>query len=151
MDIPSSSACAQLIQSLPPVLNPVSFSSRPEARGADFPAGYPKWLDKFYFLDLLRKDYSSVKIFKFSVGPANGKGENYASQMYRVKLSLETNQAGLVNRNFMVKVNHDSGPAAEMMQLINFFPKEIEMYTSFYPKFESMYKAVGETVRLGAK
>lgn len=102
-------------------------------------------------MDLLRKEYNSFRIFKFSVGPANAKGENYASQMFRVKLSIEVNGSGLINKNFMVKVNHETGPAAEMMKLINFFPKEIEMYTTYFPKFESMYKAIGENVRLGAK
>lgn len=100
---------------------------------------------------MLRKEYSSFKIFKFSVGPANAKGQNYASLMYRVKLSIETNQAGLVNRNFMVKVNHTTGPAVEMLKLVDFFPKEIEMYTTFLPKFESMYRAAGQEVRLGAR
>lgn len=86
------------------------------------------------------------------MAPANPKGENYASQMFRTKLSLETNQAGLVNRSFMVKVNHESGPAAQMMALLNLFPKEIEMYSSILPKFESMYHAVGEkNMRLSPK
>lgn len=123
---------------------------RPDTRVCEFPAGYPKWLDKFYFTDLLRRDYNSFKIYKFSVGPANGKGENYASQMFRVKISVESNNA-LINRNFMVKVNHDTGPVAEMMKMVPLFPKEIEMYTKFLPKFESMYRAVGEDVRMSAK
>lgn len=108
-------------------------------------------MDKFYFVDLLRKDYSSFKIFKFSVGPANAKGENYASQMFRVKVSIETNQPGLVNRSFMVKVNHTSGPAVAFLKLIDFFPKEIEMYSTYLPKFESMYKAIGEEIQMGAR
>lgn len=102
-------------------------------------------------MDLLRKDYSTFKIFKFSVGPATGKGDNYASLIFRVKLSIEANNSGLVNRSFIVKVNHDSGLAAEMMKEVNFFPKEIEMYNSILPKFESMYRNVGEKVKLGAR
>lgn len=119
--------------------------------GTPTPSGYPKWLDKFYFYDLLRKDYNSFKIFKFSVGPANAKGENYACLMFRVKISIEANHAGLINRNFMVKVNHDNPMAVEMLKLINFFPKEVEMYNSIYPKFESMFRKVGKDVTLGAK
>lgn len=116
----------------------------------DLPAGLPKWLDKFYFNDILRKDYGQSKIVRFNVAPANGKGENYASLMYRVKLTVETKEAGITHPNFIVKVNH-AGMAQEMMALFNVFPKEIEMYVDYLPKFEQLYKDVGETIRFGPR
>lgn len=148
---PLSCECPVIITLTTAIYNCRMEILRPNNRASATPQGFPKWLDKFYFYDLLRKEYNTFKIFKFNVEPANGKGENYATMMFRVKLSIEANNTGLVNRSFMVKVNHDSGPALEILSMINLFPKEIEMYNSFLPKFEAIFRDAGHEVRLGAK
>lgn len=115
------------------------------------PAGFPTWVDKFYFNDILRKEYDQFKVVRFNVEHLNGKGENYASLMFRVKLTVENTKTGLSEKSYVVKAVLQSGMAPEIMEIFNVFPKEIQMYTEFLPKFEEMYKAVGETVRFGPK
>lgn len=115
------------------------------------PAGYPTWVDKFYFNDILRKEYDQFKVVRFNVEHLNGKGENYASLMFRVKLTVENTKTGLSAKSYVVKAVLQSGMAPEIMEIFNVFPKEIQMYTEFLPKFEEMFEAVGETVRFGPK
>lgn len=116
------------------------------------PTGYPTWVDKFYFSDLLRKDYSQFKIVRFNVEPLNAKGENYASLMYRVKLTFENSETGLAHRNFVVKTNLlMDGVDAKLMEAFNVFPKEIQMYNEVIPEFEALYKNIGESVQIGPK
>lgn len=117
----------------------------------EVPAGYPKWVDKFYFSDILRKDYSSCKVIRFNVSPLNGKGENYASSMYRVKLSVESGEAGLVHRNFVVKANLQTTMDPAIASIFNVFPKEIQMYTDILPQFEGIFESVSEKVQFGPK
>lgn len=111
----------------------------------------PKWLNKFFFSDILRKDYESFKVVNYKIEPAIGKGENYVAVMYRVKMAVENNVNGLETRSLIVKVDQEQGPSAELMKEFNVFPKEIEMYNEIIPAFEKMYKAVGEDVQFGPK
>lgn len=128
------------------VADPLSF-----VMGKDTPAGYPAWVDKFYFNDILRKDYGTFKVVRFNVEPLNAKGENYASLMFRVKLTVENSDTGLAHRNFVVKANLQAGMAQEMIGAFNVFPKEIEMYTDILPKFEALFKAVQKDVQFGPR
>lgn len=113
------------------------------------PAGYPAWVDKFYFSDILRKDYSQFKVVRFNVAPLNGKGENYASLMFRVKITVENTETGLAHRNFVVKASLPN--SLDLGSAFDVFPKEIQMYNEVLPQFVAMYRAVGETVRFGPK
>lgn len=116
----------------------------------EFPLGYPTWVDKFYFNDILRKDYSQFKVVVFNVGPVTAKGENYASSMFRVKMTVES-PSGLVERKFIVKsplaTFGEMDPA--LKAAFNVFPKEIQMYMEVLPKFQALYKKVGEEVTFG--
>lgn len=113
-----------------------------------YPPGYPTWVDKFYFNDILRKDYGQFKIVRFNVAPLNAKGENYASLMYRVKMTVEQ-EGGLAHRNFVVKSRLVSEMPAGLEEALNVFPKEIQMYTEVLPQFVAMFKEAGEAVRFG--
>lgn len=115
------------------------------------PTGYPTWVDKFYFNDILRKDYDQFKVVRFNVEPLLAKGENYASLMYRVKLTVENSKTGLAHRSFVVKASLQEEMPPEIMEALDVFPKEIEMYTEYLPKFEQMFKEAGENIKFGPK
>lgn len=117
----------------------------------ELPKGYPSWVDRFYFNDILRKKYSQFKVVRFNVAPLHGKGENYASQMFRVKLTVENPDTGLDHPDFVVKTCLETEMPPEVKELFNVFPKEIQMYTEVLPTFVQMFKAIGETVRFGPK
>ena len=57
----------------------------------------PKWLTQAFLEKSFRQclNDSSIKIESFFIEPATGKGENFASAMYRIKLMI--NQDNEVN------------------------------------------------------
>ncbi|XP_059620938.1 uncharacterized protein LOC132264676 [Phlebotomus argentipes] len=112
-------------------------------------SGNPKWLNKFFFNDILRKEFESFKVIRVGIAPATGKGENYASVMYRVKLQVENKEKHVVQRNYIVKALPDLGVSQDMIKQFNVFPKEIEMYDNILPAFEKMYEDVGVKIRFG--
>ena len=111
----------------------------------------PKWMDRFFFSDILRKEYDLFKVITYTVEPANKKGENYASMLYRVKMNVENSATGLETKSFIAKVAHNTGMSKEMSKIFNLFPKETEMYDVIIPNFEKMYKDVGEDVTFGPR
>lgn len=111
-------------------------------------ADHPFWINKSLFKDIISKEYPKSRIVGFSAKTASGKGENYASILYRISVKVEK-EVGLVHRSFMVKVNHESGFGVEMAKMLQVFPKEIAMYKDLLPRFEQYYAAVGETVKIG--
>uniref|UniRef100_A0A1L8DYN9 Putative ecdysteroid kinase n=1 Tax=Nyssomyia neivai TaxID=330878 RepID=A0A1L8DYN9_9DIPT len=111
----------------------------------------PKWLNKFFFNDMLRKEFESFRVIRVSIAPATGKGENYASVMYRVKLQLENKEKNIVQKSFIVKTIPDLGIHQEMLKQFNVFPKEIEMYSNIIPAFEKMYENAGVKITFGPR
>ncbi|XP_055688311.1 uncharacterized protein LOC129792918 [Lutzomyia longipalpis] len=109
----------------------------------------PKWLNKFFFQDMLRNEFDTFRVIRVSIAPATGKGENYASVMYRVKLQIENKEKNIVQKNFIVKTIPDLGIHQEMLKQFNVFPKEIEMYSVIIPAFEKMYADVGVKINFG--
>lgn len=57
----------------------------------------PKWLNKCFVESHLRNYFNSknLKIIRFNVQPATAKGENYASDLYRVNVTFSDNPSGL--------------------------------------------------------
>lgn len=109
-------------------------------------------MDKFYFYDILRKDHKSFRVVTFNIGPANKKGENYASAMFRVRIKIETSDNGRIQDcDYVVKVNPDKGAGGDFTEMINVFPKEIQMYDTIIPAFEDLYRKVGEPVQFGPR
>lgn len=58
---------------------------------------HPKWLNKCFVESHLQNYFSSknLKIVRFNVEPATAKGENYASDLYRVKVTFSENLNGV--------------------------------------------------------
>lgn len=56
----------------------------------------PKWLNKTFVESHLRNYFNSehLKIVRFNVESATAKGENYASDLYRVKVAFSDSSAG---------------------------------------------------------
>lgn len=53
----------------------------------------PKWINENYIQDVLRNSFKndSLTVKKIFIKPAVGKGEHYASCMYRLKITYSTN------------------------------------------------------------
>lgn len=112
-------------------------------------AAHPKWLNKSFFTDIVRRDYNTCKIIGFGVDVASGNGENYCSILYRVKVKVENDTNGIAHRSFMVKLNHETGCGVELARIMNVFPKEVAMYNELLPAFEQYYSLSGDNLKIG--
>lgn len=58
---------------------------------------HPKWLNKYFVESHLQNYFNSenLKIVRFNVEPATSKGENYASDLYRVKVTFSDDSTGV--------------------------------------------------------
>lgn len=120
------------------------------AAPATVKSSHPFWMNKTLFKDVVSQGYSNGRIVGFSVKPASGNGENYASVLFRISMRIEHDK-GLAQRSFMAKVNHESGFGVQMAKMLQLFPKEITMYKELLPAFEKYFEAIGENLRIGPK
>lgn len=107
-------------------------------------------MNKFFFRDILLKEGQAFKIVTFNIGAGNAKGENYASVMLRANMKVETSE-GLVSKEYVVKVNHQSEMSEEMLEMFNVFPKEIEMYTEIVPAFQRIFSEIEPNMIFGPR
>lgn len=101
---------------------------------------YSKFLAKGFFEESLRDELKESEVLDVSLEAANRKGENYSSEMLRVRLQLKHPSNEISTRSFVIKLN-PPGVTQDVMDQFNVFPKEIEMYTKVLPHFEDVYSA----------
>ncbi|EDW81307.1 uncharacterized protein Dwil_GK11996 [Drosophila willistoni] len=108
----------------------------------------PVWLNESQFVDILKANVPQFsKIRSFTVKPAMGAGENYATLMLRVTIDVELTDKQTKNVSYMMKVAHDSPEMQQMLQLANFFVSENAAYTEVLPKLDELYKSKGIDIK----
>lgn len=108
------------------------------------------WINKELFEEIFAKDYDSDKILEVIYNATGGKGENYASQMYKAQINYESN--GVVKtKHVMVKSMSTDETVSQMLGAMNVFPKEKEIYKNVIPRLEELLKNIGEDIQFGPK
>lgn len=74
---------------------------------------------------------------------------NFSSNVYRVKVTAETGEKEVIHRHLIVKLNYKTQSAVDLLEGVDAFPKEIEIYNEIIPKFTSLFNKTGETIRFG--
>lgn len=114
----------------------------------------PAWLNTELFQNCFTKVQSSENVFIkiLSVQPAVGPGENFLSEIYRVKIEV-IDVAQLLVKDFIVKIipKNDNPDMETTLKELAIFSKETLMYSKMIPKFEDEYKKIGENVQFGPK
>lgn len=108
------------------------------------------WINKELFEEIFAKNYNSDKILDVIADATGGKGENYASQMFKAKITYES-EGVVKSKNIMVKSMSLDETANQMLVMMNVFPKEKEIYHNVIPKMEELLKEAGEDVQFGPK
>uniref|UniRef100_A0A2C9GW51 CHK kinase-like domain-containing protein n=1 Tax=Anopheles farauti TaxID=69004 RepID=A0A2C9GW51_9DIPT len=115
----------------------------------------PEWMTKEYFVDAIARKLDIAEdaftITDLEVRPATEAGDNYASVLYRVRVSVLVKDTGnqtdvsLIVKAFslIVKALPKLGLSEEMIQMMNLFPKEMAMYTDILPALEQLYHERG--------
>uniref|UniRef100_A0A182LUE8 CHK kinase-like domain-containing protein n=1 Tax=Anopheles culicifacies TaxID=139723 RepID=A0A182LUE8_9DIPT len=110
----------------------------------------PEWMTKEYFVDAiavkLELPPTAFTITDLDVRKATEAGDNYASILYRVRVSVRVHDGDKrLDVSLIVKALPKLGLSDEMIKMMNLFPKEMAMYTDILPLMEGMYHARGRT------
>lgn len=103
----------------------------------------PTWLDKSYLQHVLNTKYGSsdsLSILDYTVKVATKKGENYASEMFRIEIRTSGG-----DQLFMIlKKPHAEKDRRGIVDAYDFFGKEIKFYTKYLPQLNDILKSVEE-------
>ncbi|KAJ6636145.1 hypothetical protein Bhyg_14732, partial [Pseudolycoriella hygida] len=110
----------------------------------------PDWLNQQFLEKSIRKHSKRDTIFiqSFSIVPATAKGENFASAMFRVKVSYHFGDEEKRNESFIIKTESDDGVL--LLNDLNVYEKELEMYEQILPKLRRLLDNAGHNGELFA-
>lgn len=115
---------------------------------------YP-WISNAFFERILRREHqdNTIVVKNYSVKPALGKGENYASQMLRVRIEFTSiNNPKVEVISLIVKAALiDNVEMAALTTEIGVFRKEIMVFQQIIPEVEKLLRSIGDFSRLSAK
>lgn len=113
----------------------------------------PDWLNDSYLLRVLRSNYPSsdeILLKKTHVESATNKGDNYASEMFRIVLEYTRNGVFL-QKPIILKKDHDSTDVNKFFESYNLYRTEIEYYRQYMPQFEKILAAAGDPIQLSPR
>lgn len=114
----------------------------------------PDWMDDKFFQDALRNGLKKKDLIltECVVLPATAVGDNYASQMFRIRSKLKEGEKSEIKEFSFIVKTFPLGKFAEKMHLGEFFDKESRMFTKTLPKtHELLVKAYPGHERLFAQ
>lgn len=134
----------------------------------------PKWINAEYFTDILIKDEPDfVSVNNCTVVAAIPPGENYTSVMLRIHLDLllrgwffiimtlkfipnsynttTSDQISTKRKTYVLKTMMDDDRGGDVINKLDLFPKELQMYDKYLPAFEELYRNVGWRVQFGPR
>lgn len=119
-----------------------------------FAASYP-WISNSFFEQILRREHqdNTIVVTDYTLKPALGKGENYGSEMLRVRVKYSSKKDPSADHiSLIVKAaitsNADSAAIAAEM---NVFHKEIIAYQKIIPEVEKLLRSIDDHSRLSAR
>ncbi|KAM8704331.1 hypothetical protein ACLKA7_008870 [Drosophila subpalustris] len=112
----------------------------------------PKWINEDYFLPIIEKDVKDfVSIKNFTAIAATQPGENYTSIMVRVLVETEVKDSSDQQISYILKTTLARDKGGEIVEGMNLFPKEKQMYQVHIPNFVRLYKEAGVDIELAPK
>lgn len=104
-------------------------------------------LPKYFSCEFFEKALGlKSQVTNYEASLAVGKGENYTSSLYRVKLNFNNNAM----KSVIVKCCPEDGKMKEMLDEMGFFDKESLALAKFVPDVCDFLKGAGVGVELGA-
>ncbi|XP_058063029.1 uncharacterized protein LOC131212950 [Anopheles bellator] len=110
----------------------------------------PGWLNEVYVETILRcalKD-PSLKLAQLQTTYVVPKGENFASIIYRIRVTFRSQQKFETTRTFVVKGMITDGIAGEKLRQYDVQRKEMDVYQFVVPELKRMMGAIGDRGRL---
>mgnify|MGYP002655305108 CR=1 FL=1 len=124
----------------------------------DLTKNIPDWLDQIFFEKVVRqmeKD-ANAKVLNFDIAPAQKAGENFASAVFRGKITFTSKYAKEAKTiSVIIKVKPVLGPEmayyAEILDRSPFFPNEMALYGKILPDIQSLLLSAGDKDILSPK
>uniref|UniRef100_A0A1A9WJF8 CHK domain-containing protein n=1 Tax=Glossina brevipalpis TaxID=37001 RepID=A0A1A9WJF8_9MUSC len=103
----------------------------------------PTWITREYFVNILKRDIPGFEnIQQFTSIAATAPGENYTSTMVRVIIDVGIKDKQSQRVSYILKTDLESSEARTMINSMNLFPKEKQMYAEYLLKFEQLYRDI---------
>lgn len=119
-----------------------------------FAADY-SWISNVFFERILRREYNdnTIVVKDYTLTPAIAKGENFTSQMLRIRVNYSSINYPSVNKiSLIVKaVITRNTEAAAIAEELEVFHKEIIVFQQIIPAVEKLLRSIGDYSRLSAK
>ncbi|XP_002097965.3 uncharacterized protein LOC6537409 [Drosophila yakuba] len=108
------------------------------------------WLNVSDFKDIIASTEPNFeKILSGTSKSATKPGDNFASKLLKVEIEAQLKDNSVKTFSYILKV-HTANDGINFSDF-NLFPKEIEVYSTYVPAFEGLYKDVGLPVTFSAK
>lgn len=110
----------------------------------------PTWMDAQYFTEVLRhhEHDQELEVIALKLSPASGKGDHYASIMFRASLQYKT-QRGKSSKSLIIKTMPEKeGHKKDLLSQSHIFETEINMYSEMLPRFEETLRKAGDETKL---
>lgn len=113
----------------------------------------PPWLDREFAKKVILQNDSkakeaSIEITAFEADSATNKGDNYASEMFRVQYSYTKDGQEYKDKKMIVKSRHGSDETNNMFSPYELYRTEIKIYKNLLPEFTKLLAEVGIKVPL---
>lgn len=107
------------------------------------------WITRKFLEVILSREISSpISIIQFTVQPAIQEGENYSSQLIRVRIDfVEKIDRPTKCKSLIIKASLGE----QLVRSRNVFAKEIVIFTQFIPSVEQMFREHGIDFDIGPK
>lgn len=112
---------------------------------------YPWITREFLEAILSRETTSPVSIARFTLQPAIEEGENYSSQLIRVRISYACDDGGADRPTRCESLIIKASLGEKLVRSRNVFAKEIEIFTKIIPAVQLMFRDYGVDCHLGPK
>ncbi|XP_052863303.1 uncharacterized protein LOC128269939 [Anopheles cruzii] len=104
------------------------------------------WLDDGFLSGVLAPTEAGFsRLVSYEVALATKKGDNYASEMYRVAVGYETGTGETVRRNLILKVMPSGELQQQVMEENSIYPRETVIYREILPKVYALLRSIGDT------
>uniref|UniRef100_A0AAG5CV12 CHK kinase-like domain-containing protein n=1 Tax=Anopheles atroparvus TaxID=41427 RepID=A0AAG5CV12_ANOAO len=104
-----------------------------------------EWMNRELLATLLADQLSSNHLLSYEVNYATKKGDNYASEMYRLRVHFKCNATGdQVHKNFILKVMPSGYIQQQVMKENSIYPRETVIYRDILPRIYELLRTIGD-------
>lgn len=114
----------------------------------------PEWMTECYFLKVLQSDCTlsghQIRLIRYKVEFATNKGDNYASEMFRIFLEF-TRNGEAEEKRIILKKDYDNAEVKKFFDPYNLYSTEITYYRLYLPAFEKILRSGGLETQLSPR